>query len=236
MFTALVFAASIADAAPVLDIVGQCPLDTSITITGATPFGTIQLFRGEGSGTKVIPAGACVGVTTGLSGTNFKMTTLVADAAGTAVVTPALKGLACEYWLQAVDESTCGVSAAEPLARLDEEWVLADYADHGPYWDSDTTYNFSVDCPSTCAHLGLTAVGARFVCNAQKLTTEGCSTNNDFAYGTANCGWMVRDGVAKTENGNSEDCASYGGTPITGCVTGLCSEPVTYHAIQCQCK
>lgn len=236
VITSLVFAASLADAAPFLDISGQCPDDTTITITGATPFGTIQLFRGEGSGAKAIPAGACAGVVTGLSGTKFKMTALVADAAGTVVVTPALKGLACEFWLQAVDEATCELSAAEPLARLDEEWVLGDYADFGPFWDSDTTYNNSVDCPATCASIGLSAVGARFVCNAQTLTTEGCSKDNDFAYGTANCGWMVRDGVALTENGNSEDCASYGGIPITGCVTGACSEPVTYHAIQCQCK
>ncbi len=217
-------------ASPTLEIDGQCPYGSTITITGATPAATIEVYRGDGPGSKVIPGGACVGVTTGLSTSGFKVSSVVADAYGNAVMTPALRGASCEYWLQAVDTATCDISAAEPLARPDEEWVFANYAG---FWDGDVQYNGSVTCGSVCALTGRVATGARFVCNLHNNgDTEGCTQSNEFAYGTANCGLMVKDGVVTTENGNMEDCA---GGAIASCVSGSCTEGVTYHALQCQC-
>ena len=63
-------------------------------------------------------------------------------------------------------------------------------------------------------------------------TSEGCGPTNHGLYGTANCGMMVRNGVKASENGNNEDCAGN----IQNCVTGSCSEGVTWHAIVCQCQ
>ena len=111
---------------------------------------------------------------------------------------------------------------------------------HANYFGEYTTFNpstyygsGSISCPETCAHYGLTARGARFVCNQYTGgSSEGCYPYNDGMYGEANCGLMVRDMVLLTENGNTEDCA--GG--IMGCVTGSCTEHVTWHSVECQCE
>ena len=78
-------------------------------------------------------------------------------------------------------------------------------------------------------------MGARFVCNQHEGGEgEGCNLENDGLYGDLNCGWMVRNGVALTENGNTEECIAGGN--IMDCVTNICSESVTWHAVECQCS
>ena len=114
-------------------------------------------------------------------------------------------------------------------------WVFANYSGTPTIFDTNTRYNGTVNCVTTCADSGRTAIGARFVCNLQGGTpTEGCDATNDGQYGNNICGWMVRDNVALTENGNTGDCVNSGS--IVDCVTGGCSETVTWHAIECQCK
>ncbi len=113
----------------------------------------------------------------------------------------------------------------------DSYWTFANYPGANG-WDPSVHWNGTISCAETCADAGQTAVGARFVCNLNgSADTEGCYSANEGMYGDANCGWMVEDGVAQTQNGNTEDCSSN----IMDCVTGSCTEGVTYHAIECQC-
>ncbi len=113
-------------------------------------------------------------------------------------------------------------------------WFFSNYDGLLIPFDPAVMWNGTISCPDTCGAYALEAVGARFVCNLHGSgPTEGCDDSNEGLYGDANCGWMVRDGVALTENGNTEDCA---GGDIMGCVTGSCSESVTYHSLECQCE
>ena len=152
------------------------------------------------------------------------------------------------------DDDDPGVSPGAEEIRADgidqdcdgEDYVVPEHTGseegwyHANYFGEYTTFNpttyygsGSISCPDTCAHYGLTARGARFVCNQYTGGSgEGCYPWNDGMYGEANCGLMVRDMVVLTENGNTEDCA--GG--IMGCVTGSCSEGVTWHSVECQCE
>ncbi len=124
---------------------------------------------------------------------------------------------------------------ADPTNSCDESlWIFGNYGGQPTTFDPAVQYQGTVNCVDTCADIGGTAIGVRFVCNlAGRTPTEGCdSAVNEGMYGTDNCGWMVRDGVALTENGNTEDCTF---SDISACVTGDCNDPVSYHAIECQC-
>jgi hypothetical protein len=122
-----------------------------------------------------------------------------------------------------------------PFTGSEDGWYHANYDGVFGDYNPSIGYNGTVSCPTTCEHYGLTATGARFVCNVaygSTGSTEGCTPSTEGMYGTANCGQMVRDLAITTENGNTEDCA---GGNIMGCATSSCSEGVTYHSIECQC-
>jgi hypothetical protein len=137
-----------------------------------------------------------------------------------------------------IDQDCDGEDLVTPLHTGSEPgWYHANYDGVIAPYDDTVGYNGSVSCPTTCAAFGLSAQGMRFVCNLQYggvgSSGEGCHPGNEGLYGEDNCGLMVRDMVSTTENGNTEDCA--GGTTMS-CVTGSCSEGVTWHSIECQCS
>jgi hypothetical protein len=136
-----------------------------------------------------------------------------------------------------IDQDCDGEDLEAPLHTGSEPgWYHGNYGGVGEFYDASVGYNGTVSCPTTCAAFGLSARGMRFVCNLQYGmpggSGEGCHPGNEGQYGEDNCGQMVRDMVSKTENGNTEDCA--GGATMS-CVTGSCSEGVTWHSIECQC-
>ena len=145
---------------------------------------------------------------------------------------------ACSKRFVALDLTTCWTSGAMSVGEdvLPDEglWVQGNYGGAIEEFDGAVRYDGVVDCGVTCGAYGLSAAGARFVCNLAGVgPTEGCDLTNDGAYGDANCGWMVRDFVALTENGNLEDCTR---STIEDCVYSACDEGVTYHSVQCQCR
>jgi len=133
-----------------------------------------------------------------------------------------------------IDQDCDGMDYVEPdYTGSEPGWFHANYfGEYTSFVGSIYYGDGSISCPETCSHYGKVARGARFVCNHYDGgSSEGCYPENDGMYGDANCGLMVRDMVTLTENGNTEDCA--GG--IMGCVTGSCSEGVTWHSVECQC-
>ena len=56
-----------ASAEPVLAITGSCPGSATAAVAAITPGGRYALIKGDGSGTDVVPAGACAGLETGLT-------------------------------------------------------------------------------------------------------------------------------------------------------------------------
>ena len=123
--------------------------------------------------------------------------------------------------------------AEPPFECPVEQWVFGNYNGGPTPFDAGTGYNGTVNCPTTCGHVGLQAIGARFICNIRGVqNTEGCSPANDGEYGDANCSVWNDHGVRRNLPNNNEDCAN---PNIAACVAGNCSEGVTWHAIQCQC-
>ena len=114
-------------------------------------------------------------------------------------------------------------------------WFHANYGSPSEHFVPGADYSTgSLNCGTVCSHFGLSPRGARFVCNRHSGVgpTEGCHDGNEGFYGEENCGWMMRDFVELTENGNTEDCA---GGAIDTCVSGSCYEGVTWHSLECQC-
>ncbi len=224
MFVAL-FASAFAD--PSLVLTGTCPGPQSLVITALTPSGSYAVLTGRGAGADTITAAGCF-VTTDMKKPKVA-TTLVADGAGNGVVNITTTPGNCPGTVEIVDGGTCTTSSMATVNTDAADWFFGNY---GGAYDKNTEYNGSVSCGTTCASVGLTAHGARFFCNLDGVgDTEGCTKALDYYYGTANCGKMVRNDVLGSENGNMEDCAG----SINTCVSGTCSEGVTYHAIQCQC-
>ncbi len=162
-------------------------------------------------------------------------------------VTECINGIGiCEQLVAPVAElcnlldDDCDGDADEPDPEADppfecpvEQWVFANY-DGGPTpWDASRQWNGTINCATTCGHVGLQPTGARFVCNIRGVqNTEGCRPDNDGEYGDVNCDVWIDHGVRKNLNGRNETCAS---PSMEACAAGECREGVTWHALQCQC-
>jgi len=85
-----------------LDASGTCPGETTISITGGVPGGTVGVIFSEMAGTDPLGAGPCVGTPSGLSNPElFNLFTL--DASGEFTLTREAPPQVCGVLLQAVD-------------------------------------------------------------------------------------------------------------------------------------
>ncbi len=98
-----------AGGSPALSVSGSCPGPVSLTITGLTPDGSVQVWSGRSAGSTTIRDGTCAGTVLDLSKARLA-TTRKADANGNLTVRLSLKANACGSPLQVLDLATCAKS------------------------------------------------------------------------------------------------------------------------------
>lgn len=129
-----------------LTVTGSCPGTMTLTATGLTPFGTWHVITSNGIGDKVLSAGACPGLNTGLSPNGLKKRSSgVADAYGVAVLTPTLGMSACGAKIMVMDEATCTASPARWMAEATTNHLSAAFdatAFNGQWCDTDAPVNY----------------------------------------------------------------------------------------------
>lgn len=96
---------------------GACPGWVDLYATGATPGGTVAFILGSGPGSTIIEnAPVCVGTELDLGGQVKLLSTVKADAFGTARVSGEVtEGICGGIYIQGLDLSTCEVSLVENL-------------------------------------------------------------------------------------------------------------------------
>jgi len=93
-----------------LTATGDCPGTLTVSLSGATPGGSVRLFRSIAEGMFTLPAGGlCEGVVLDLEDPQT-VATNVAGAEGEFSATFMVSDAACGLYLQAIDATTCAVS------------------------------------------------------------------------------------------------------------------------------
>lgn len=85
---------------------GTCPGPATLTVTGATPGGTLQFGWSNDEGTSFVPGGACEGTILAIDSPKM-LQQVVADESGVAVLSGDTPDKACGVFVQAVDVESC---------------------------------------------------------------------------------------------------------------------------------
>jgi len=94
-------------AAPSITISGDCPGGLTVSVSGATPSGSIALVGSSEVGSTIVPGGPCAGIELELE--NGKLLTgFLTDSTGAKSFQRSISGGFCGFSLQAVDYVTCG--------------------------------------------------------------------------------------------------------------------------------
>ena len=94
---------------PTLTASGSCPGIATMTVTGATPGASVQIWASKRSGSTTIASGTCSGTMLNLAKARV-LTTATADANGNATAQVTLNSKRCGQLLQAVDLGNCAIS------------------------------------------------------------------------------------------------------------------------------
>ena len=223
--------------AQTLDMTG-CPGPVDVSVTGLTPGATAVFLMGAaGLGSDVVSRGVCTGTETGLAGLRFATRVTDHDGDGALSFTPTVGDDRCDVPVQVLDTTSCTVSNVDTPAGADGEegWYFGDYEgiptipDPGVYYGSSNSFA----CADVCAFYGLSAVGARWVCNHYDGgSSEGCGPDNHFEWTDAHCSEQIIDGVYVP--GGNPACGGEG--QLRNYVDGIGSEGYTWHALECQCR
>ncbi|MGB0953790.1 MAG: hypothetical protein ACPG31_11230 [Planctomycetota bacterium] len=93
-----------------LSISGTCPGPMTITVSGATPNGSVAVVYGN-AGSFTLPSAPCAGIVLDLDFPNLAGL-FTADANGDLVLTPTIPAVVCGWTLQVVDATNCAVSTS----------------------------------------------------------------------------------------------------------------------------
>lgn len=97
-----------------LEVVGDCPGTISLSVSGATPNGSVIFAVAAAEGVSFVPVGNCAGTELGLDRPSL-LAVLRANGAGEISLTRNINASKCGRWLQAVDGASCAVSNTEQL-------------------------------------------------------------------------------------------------------------------------
>ncbi len=95
--------------APSLIATGECPGRLTMTVAGATPGASVQIWASPRSGSTTITSGTCAGTMLGLANARL-LATETADVNGNATATVRLNARRCGLLLQAIDLGKCATS------------------------------------------------------------------------------------------------------------------------------
>lgn len=109
-FSAFILLPSVATAAPVLSVDGECGASATITVTDATAGGDLHILWGSRAGSDRIPVGPCDGTSTSLRDLRGFGTPWPADATGSYTTDLRLAPSFCGKSAQILDVSTCELS------------------------------------------------------------------------------------------------------------------------------
>ncbi len=102
---------------PELAVSGTCPGLVTFTASGLTPLGRAAAYGGRAEGAHPIAGGHCLGTVLGLDDARRMGEIGWADAAGILSATREVSEGSCGFFFQAIDATTCAVSAAVRLPR-----------------------------------------------------------------------------------------------------------------------
>lgn len=94
---------------PSLSATGQCPGAVTITVNGATPGASVQVWASPRAGSTTITSGTCTGTMLSLAKARV-LTTATADANGNARARVRLNARRCGQLLQAIDLASCAIT------------------------------------------------------------------------------------------------------------------------------
>jgi|GEM_PF-3579946 len=94
---------------PALSLTGACPGPITITATGLTPGGSVQLWSGKNPGSTIINSGNCAGADLNIAKAKLQ-TTRKADANGTLRIGREFSEANCGRLFQVLDLATCATS------------------------------------------------------------------------------------------------------------------------------
>jgi len=95
---------------PSLTLTGSCPGPVTITATGLTPGGSVQIWSGKNAGSTTVNTGNCTGTQLDIAKARV-LSTRKADANGTVTLTRDFKDANCGRLFQVLDLATCDTSA-----------------------------------------------------------------------------------------------------------------------------
>ncbi len=139
-----------------LSIIGECPGEVTIDMTGFTPGGFVGIIVGDGLGDMVVPGGPCIGADTGLESLRAWYGPLRdLDPDGRLMVHPSLSPEACDARFVLLDLTSCAVSSPvsitldllpeeEPDCAVNPLWDPVDCVTSEWVWSSDRAFT-SVD-------------------------------------------------------------------------------------------
>lgn len=96
--------------APVLSVTGSCPGDATLSVSGATPNGSVRVAWARTEGILELPAGPCAGIELRLDSPR-PLLSIPVDGSGAGGVDLSLPSAACGLVLQGVDTPTCATTA-----------------------------------------------------------------------------------------------------------------------------
>lgn len=216
-----------------LDIDGACPGRPAITVSDATPDGTVFFVVSSDVGDASVPGGLCAGLPLGLSESDLRIAQRrTARPDGGLSARPPLGPFDCGAWMVALDLSSCSVSevaqVGPPLEQRRTFYdALGDFEALEVVGEGSTLTGLSADAPASLSVAllnGVGVVGGRYdrdVDDGEALTLafEQPAWAVSLTFGMVND--LSGDGILGSVDVSGVDAAGVAFGPVRGVAADL---------------